>query len=87
MPTAEKMVDIILNDEAGKEKFKSAYYESFIFRERGGWIFVDPNDPTQFEIVMAPMSASDTFLATDTMTTPSIDLNNISTNGVPPGQQ
>lgn len=87
LPTAKEIADIIFNDEIGKEKFKRAYYESFTFRERGGWIFANPDDPTQLEVLLAPISASGTFLATDMTTTPSIDLNDIPTNGVPPGQR
>ena len=87
LPTAQEIADKILKDKAGKEKIRIAYYESFSFRERGGWIFVNPNDTTQLEVVLAPISASDSFQATDTTTIPSINLEDISTNGVPPGQR
>ena len=86
LPTAEDIIAAIINNEAGREKLKTAYYESFTFRERGGWIFINPSDPTEIEVVLAQISASDSFRATDMMTTPSINLEDISTNGVPPGQ-
>ena len=86
LPTAEEIVGIILKDEAAREKFRNAYYETFTFRERGGWIFANPKNPTQLKVVLAPISASEPFCATDMTTIPSIELEDISTSGVPPGQ-
>ena len=86
LPTAEAIVAAVMNDEDGRKKLETAYYESFEFRERGGWIYANRSDPTQVKVVLAPISASTSFYANDLTTTPSINLEDNSTCGVPPGQ-
>ena len=66
------------------EKLEQAYSESFLFQERGGWVFANPDIPEKVFVNLAPTTASNPFFATD-MENPSIDLNGISTNDVPPG--
>jgi len=85
LPTAEEIANSIFNDAAAKKKLETAYYESFTFRERGGWIFVNKKNPAEVQVVLAPKSASESFDATDKTTIPSINLENISTAGVPTG--
>ncbi len=50
-----------------------SYYAKDIYRERGGYIYANPNNPSQLQVVLAPKSASKPFKLNGN-TNPSIDL-------------
>lgn len=77
-PTAEQIVTSLLQKKDTRSALKQAWLGSHfskdIYREKGGYIYANPNNPLQLQVVLAPESASKSFKLHGN-TNPSIDLN------------
>ena len=76
--TGEEIVSRLLTRRSNTQQLLAqAWVESCIgrdlFQERGGYIFADPNNPRDLQVVLAPKSASGTFRSGDA-SNPAIDL-------------
>ena len=65
-----------------REKLEQAWTGSFrgrdLFQERGGWIYANPINPNQLQVVLAPATASRPFRSTE-IANPAIDLEGAAT--------
>ena len=75
--TGEEIVRRLLANRFTRDILARAWMMSFIsrnlFQERGGWIFANPNNPNDLQVVLAPSSASRPFRPNEEVN-PAIDL-------------
>ncbi len=64
-PTGKEIVRILLQNRITRQRLEKAWlgshYEKDIYRERGGFIFANPNSPRQLQVVLAPKNVAETF--------------------------
>lgn len=65
--TGAEIVEQLFKNRKTHDQLQRAWTGSFIgrnlFQKRGGWIHSNPNNPRQFQVVLAPRSASRSFCA------------------------
>ena len=81
--TGEEIVDRLLTRRSTtRSQLQTAWTDSFLGRdlmqERGGWIYANPSNPKDLQVVLAPRSASGTFRSNGT-SNPAINLEGAST--------
>lgn len=87
-PTGAEIVPILLSSRDTRDMLQAAWRGSFLgrdlFQERGGWIYANPNNPRQLQVVPAPTSVSRPF-RTNGVANPSINLESAATANARPG--
>ena len=81
--TGEEIVGRLLTrNSASRNSLQMAWMQSFIgnnlLQERGGWVFANPNNPNDLQVVLAPSSASRPFRSNE-QTNPAINLEGAAT--------
>ena len=81
--TGEEIVDrLFTRNSATRAQLEAAWTQSFVgrdlFQEMGGWIYANPSNPRELQIVRAPRTASRSFRSTGSEN-PAIDLNGAAT--------